>query len=217
MSASVSASVSASLSPSRVFPCRLSPSRLSPSRLSPSRLSPSCLRRSRLSPSCLRRSRLSPSRLSPYFFISQYLFLLTSEAQWAPTGGSQTMVVKMAHNPGSKTRGQYCHCPSLCSYKFGPKLGARMGYTKWTHPGVEFGTEFVETQKETIVFASCRFCRCLCSPVAVLVGACVRQLPFWSVLVFASCRFGRCLCSSLVAEPGCWLLAAAHGSGARRW
>ena len=42
------------------------------------------------------------------------------------------MVVKMAHNPGSKTRGQYCHCPSLCSYKFGSELGTRMGYTKWT-------------------------------------------------------------------------------------
>ena len=63
------------------------------------------------------------------------------------------------------------------------------------HPGAEFGTEFVETQKEAIVFASCRFGRCLCSPVAVLVGACVRQLPFWAVLVF-------------VVGSGAWLLAA---------
>ena len=102
--------------------------------------------------------------------------------------------------------------PKLASHR--PRLARQgrcessFGSTSCTHPGVEFGTEFVETQKETIVFASCRFCRCLCSPVAVLVGACVRQLPFWSVLVFASCRFGRCLCS-----PAAVLV----GACVRRW
>ncbi len=34
--------------------------------------------------------------------------------------------------------------------------------------------------RSVLVFASCRVGRCLSSPVAVLVGACGRQLPFWS-------------------------------------
>ena len=75
-----------------------------------------------------------------------------------------------------------------------------------------------------LVFPSCRFGRCLCSLVAVLVGACVPRLPFWSVLVFPGCRFalvavlvvlrflvnyrfGRCLCSLVAVLVGACLAA----------
>ena len=77
---------------------------------------------------------------------------------------------------------------------------------------------------------NCRFGRCLCSLVAVLVGACVPQLPFWSVLVFPGCRFalvavlvvlgflvnyllGRCLCSPVaVGVYACVLVAVLVGA-----
>ena len=47
----------------------------------------------------------------------------------------------------------------------------------------------------------CRFGRCLCSLVAVLVGACVRVLLFLSVRVSPRCRFGRRLCSLVAVLP----------------
>ena len=39
------------------------------------------------------------------------------------------------------------------------------------------------------VFPSCCVGRCLCSFVAVFVGACVPKMPFWSAPVFPGCRF----------------------------
>ena len=40
-----------------------------------------------------------------------------------------------------------------------------------------------------LVFPSCCFGRCVCSFVAVFVGACVFKMPFWSAPVFTGCRF----------------------------
>ncbi len=70
-----------------------------------------------------------------------------------------------------------------------------------------------------LVFVGCRFCRCLCSQVAVLVGACVPWFPFclscsvggaWvlryrflSMLVLPSCRFGRLVSLVTVLVGAC--------------
>ncbi len=70
----------------------------------------------------------------------------------------------------------------------------------------------------------------MCLLVAVFVGACVPQLPFWSVLVFPGCSFalvavpvvlgflfnylfGRCLCSLVaVFVYACVLVAVFVGA-----
>ena len=78
------------------------------------------------------------------------------------------------------TQREYCHCPSWCSYKFSPKIGTRMGYTRWNqnwprigfavqgeadarpvlgahrvpHPGADFGTEIVGTQRGAMTVLS---------------------------------------------------------------
>ena len=65
---------------------------------------------------------------------------------------------------------------------------------------------FLVTVFDNICVPDCSFCRCLCSLVVALVRACVRLLPFLSVLVFPRCRFGRCLCSLVAVLPRmqCW-------------